>query len=90
MVSYIVLPVWEHTQNLDLMKKSAESNLTYFHSVMSKFLNDGFNVEDYKVKRKNAIISLANLSDNFQRMISDPKNQQKKLKSYISLWQLHT
>lgn len=79
LVSYIVLPVWEHTQNLDLMKKSAESNLTYFHSVMSKFLNDGFNVEDYKVKRKNAIISLANLSDNFQRMISDPKNQQKKL-----------
>lgn len=79
LVSYIVLPVWEHTQNLDLMKKSAESNLTYFHSVMSKFLNENFNLEDYKVKRKNAIISLANLSDNFQRMISDPKNQQKKL-----------
>lgn len=78
-VSYIVLPVWEHTQNVDLMKKSAESNLTYFHSVMSKFLNENFNIEDYKVKRKNAIISLANLSDNFQRMISDPKNQQKKL-----------
>lgn len=79
LVSYIVLPVWEHTQNLDLMKKSAASNLTYFHSVMSKFLNENFDVEDYKVKRKNAIISLANLSDNFQRMISDPKNQQKKL-----------
>lgn len=79
LVSYVVLPVWEHTQNLDLMKKSAESNLTYFHSVMSKFLNENFDVEDYKVKRKNAIISLANLSDNFQRMISDPKNQQKKL-----------
>lgn len=79
LVSYIVLPVWEHTQNLDLMKKSAESNLTYFHSVMSKFLNENFDMEDYKVKRKNAIISLANLSDNFQRMISDPKNQQKKL-----------
>lgn len=79
LVSYIVLPVWEHTQNLDLMKKSAESNLTYFHSVMSKFLNENFSIEDYKVRRKNAIISLANLSDNFQRMISDPKNQQKKL-----------
>ena len=78
-VSYIILPVWEHTQNLDLMKKSAESNLTYFQSVMSKFLTDDFNLEDYKVKRKNAIISLANLSDNFQRMISEPKNQQKKL-----------
>ncbi|MCY0967812.1 FUSC family protein [Chryseobacterium wangxinyae] len=79
LVSYIVLPVWEHTQNLELMKKSAECNLIYFHSVMAKFLNEDFDIEDYKVKRKNAIISLANLSDNFQRMISDPKNQQKKL-----------
>ncbi|EJL70054.1 FUSC family membrane protein [Chryseobacterium populi] len=79
LVSYIVLPVWEHTQNLDLMKKSAASNLIYFQSVISKFLQDDFDIEDYKVKRKNAIISLANLSDNFQRMISEPKNQQKKL-----------
>lgn len=78
-VSYIVLPVWEHTQNLDLMKKSAADNLIYYQSVMSKFLQGNFDLEDYKVKRKNAIISLANLSDNFQRMISDPKNQQKKL-----------
>jgi len=79
LVSYLILPVWEHTQNLELMKKSATSNLTYFHSVMSKFLNEDFDLEDYKVKRKNAIISLANLSDNFQRMITDPKNQRKKL-----------
>lgn len=78
-VSYIVLPVWEHTQNLVLMKKSAESNLIYFQSVISKFLQEEFDLEDYKVKRKNAIISLANLSDNFQRMISEPKNQRKKL-----------
>ncbi len=79
LVAYVVLPVWEHTQNLDLMKKSAEANLVYFRSVISKFIDESFNMEDYKVKRKNAIISLANLSDNFQRMISDPKNQQKKL-----------
>ncbi|WP_428069675.1 FUSC family membrane protein [Chryseobacterium gambrini] len=79
LVAYIVLPVWEHTKNLDLMKKSAEANLSYFQSVISKFLEEKYDLEDYKVKRKNAIISLANLSDNFQRMISDPKNQQKKL-----------
>lgn len=79
LVAYVVLPVWEHTQNLDLMKKSAESNLIYFQSVISKFLEEKYDIEDYKVKRKNAIISLANLSDNFQRMISEPKNQQKKL-----------
>lgn len=79
LVSYIVLPVWEHTQNLDLMKKSAECNLIYFQSVIAKFMQENTDIEDYKVKRKNAIIALANLSDNFQRMISEPKNQQKKL-----------
>ncbi len=78
-IAYIVLPVWEHTQNLELMKKSADSNLIYFQCVISKFLEEGFDLEEYKVKRKNAIIALANLSDNFQRMISEPKNQQKKL-----------
>lgn len=78
-VSYIVLPVWEHTQNLQLMKLSAEANLKYFQSVISKFVTENFDLQEYKVRRKNAIISLANLSDNFQRMISDPKNQQKKL-----------
>lgn len=36
------------------------------------------NIQKYKLKRKEAIIDLANLSDNFQRMISDPKNQRKK------------
>src|SRR5690606_24500550 len=33
-VSYFVFPVWEHTQNLDLMKKSSKSNLRYFKAVI--------------------------------------------------------
>lgn len=78
-VSYFVLPVWEHTQNLDLMKKSAESNFKYFSAAMAFFKDENIGIEDYKLKRKAAVIDLANLSDSFQRMISDPKNQQKKL-----------
>ena len=78
-VSYFVLPVWEHTQNRDLMKKSAKANLDYFKAVMNIFAKKKLAVEDYKLKRKAAMINLANLSDNFQRMISDPKNQQKRL-----------
>lgn len=77
--SYFILPVWEHTQNLDLMKKAAASNLKYFSGVMDFFETKSEIVQEYKMKRKDAIIDLANLSDNFQRMISDPKNQQKKL-----------
>lgn len=78
-VSYFVLPVWEHTQNVDLMKKTAKSNLKYYKAVMDSFLNGKRGLQDYKLKRKDAVIDLANLSDNFQRMISDPKNQQKKM-----------
>lgn len=78
-VSYFVLPVWEHTKNLDFMKKSADSNFKYFSAAMAYFKDDNIGIENYKLTRKAAIIDLANLSDNFQKMISDPKNQQKKL-----------
>ncbi len=78
LVSYFVLPVWEHTQNIALMKQSADSNRSYFMEVMKKLELSETGV-DYKFVRKNAIISLANLSDNFQRMLSDPKNQRQQM-----------
>lgn len=78
-VSYFVFPVWEHTKNLDFMKKSATSNFNYFSAAMDFFKEENYSTQDYKLSRKAAIIDLANLSDNFQRMISDPKNQQKQL-----------
>ncbi len=78
-VSYFVLPVWEHTKNLDFMRKTSLSNLNYFSAAMAFFKNETMDAQEYKLTRKDAIIDLANLSDNFQRMISDPKNQQKKL-----------
>lgn len=77
--SYFIFPVWEHSQNLDLMKKSAQSNFNYFSKVMDFFDGKSTNIQEYKLKRKDAVIDLANLSDNFQRMISDPKNQQKQM-----------
>ena len=81
LVAYFVLPVWEHTQNRNLMKASAKANLSYFHEVINRFEDPGNQSETYKIKRKDAIISMANVSDNFQRMLSDPKNQQRKMET---------
>ncbi|WP_297985829.1 FUSC family membrane protein [uncultured Chryseobacterium sp.] len=81
LVAYFVLPVWEHTQNRNLMKASAKANLSYFDEVINRFEDPGNQSETYKIKRKDAIISMANLSDNFQRMLSDPKNQQRKMET---------
>jgi hypothetical protein len=60
-------------------EKIFRSNLDYFRLVMDHFLKKL--MMKISVSRKNAIIDLANLSDNFQRMISDPKNQQRKLET---------
>lgn len=79
--AYFVLPVWEHTINSVLMQKAAKSNLIYFQNVWERFTKKIPHSESYKIARKDAIINLANLSDNFQRMLSDPKNQQKKMQA---------
>lgn len=80
-VSYLVLPVWQHSQNIDLMKESANSNTAYFESVMKYLGTTEFQNQNYRLARKGAMIALANLSDNFQRMISDPKTQQIRIET---------
>lgn len=81
LVSYFIFPVWEHTQTLELMKKSNSSNNAYFQVVINALIQQNIDIQHYKLKRKEALINFANLSDNFQRMLSDPKNQQKKLEN---------
>ncbi|WP_124643053.1 MULTISPECIES: FUSC family protein [Amniculibacterium] len=83
LTSYFVFPVWEHSQNLNLMKRSAMSNYSYFHTVIQQLKDQSVPTQEYKMRRKDAIISLANLSDNFQRMLSDPKNQKKKMETVL-------
>ena len=78
-VSYFIFPIWEHTQNIDLMKTSVKKSIAYFDTIIESLQSQKYNDQQYRLKRKDAMIALANLSDNFQRMISDPKNQQFKL-----------
>ena len=80
-VSYLILPVWEHSHNIDCMKASAQKTKSYFEIVLKSLQFQEFNDQKYRLSRKDAMIALANLYDNFQRMISDPKGQQHKLES---------
>ncbi|AQY21238.1 FUSC family protein [Riemerella anatipestifer] len=77
--SYFIFPVWEHTQNQTLMLNAINHNKAYFEEIIKTLQHKNITDEKYRLLRKNATIALANLSDNFQRMLSDPKNQQKKL-----------
>ncbi len=85
-VSFFVFPVWEYTQNRSFIINAVNDNKAYFHAVYRLLTNKAkTDLETFKLRRKDAIISLANLSDNFQRMLSDPKNQQPNLKDIHQL-----
>ncbi len=81
LVSYLVLPVWEHQKNKTLILNYLKANQEYFNKVINILNSENIEIQEYKMSRKNAIISLANLSDNFQKMLSDPKDQQKNLEN---------
>ncbi|WP_392437826.1 FUSC family membrane protein [Cruoricaptor ignavus] len=80
-VSYFVLPIWEAERSTDLMLSAAKSNRDYFQIVIGRFLGNKPAEQDFRMKRKNAVIDLANLSDSFRGMISEPKNQQEKMET---------
>lgn len=81
-VSYFVLPLWEYLQIEKLMHASIDANRRYFENVAEEFTETPPSVTSYKVARKEAFVSLANLSDAFQRMLSDPKSHQPDLPLY--------
>ena len=80
-VSLLILPVWEHTQNKPLILKTLEANRAYFN-VICKLLQVKYsaNTEEFKLLRKSALIAMANLSDNFQRMLSEPQNKKANIR----------
>jgi uncharacterized membrane protein YccC len=82
LVSAFVLPAWEHEQVGGYIKDALEANSKYFRAVAANFLGEKTAVTDFKLARKDAFVKLANLSDNFQRMISEPKSRQPKLELY--------
>lgn len=81
-ISAYVLPVWEHTQINQYMKAALIANRKYFDHVAATFTGKKLSINDLKLYRKDAIIAMANLSDNFQRMLSDPKKQQLQMEEY--------
>ena len=81
-VSILVLPSWESDKMDSLIETALKTNEKYFETVANAFLGKQAPVQEYKIVRKDAFIALANLSDNFQRMLSDPKRQQVDGRAY--------
>jgi len=81
-ISAYVLPLWENAQINQYLKEVVLTNHRYFQAVTGAFNAANIDINTLKLYRKDAIIALANLSDNFQRMMSEPKKQQIKMEEY--------
>jgi uncharacterized membrane protein (TIGR01666 family) len=79
LASLFIVPTWEHQRIIDDMTAALTTNAGYFRDVAGAFLGRPVTVQQYKLSRKHAFVALANLSDAFSRMLSEPRQQQKKI-----------
>ena len=74
--NYLLFPSWEHKNYNQLIIKSLRANLGYTNELIKRVDTTEITTE-YKVARKKAFLALANLNAGLQRMLQEPKSQQK-------------
>lgn len=79
LANIFIIPSWEHERITDFMTAAIEANRAYFRDVAGAFLGRPASIQQYKLSRKHAFVALANLSDAFGRMLSEPRRQQKRI-----------
>jgi len=72
----IIPPIWEREQIRELLLTAIASNKNYYTYIASAFVGKTIDASQYKFYRKETYVSLANLSDAFQRMLNEPKSRQ--------------
>ena len=80
LANLILLPAWEQEQVSNYMLEAIKSNKIYFTDIAAAFTGNPVSNTMYKVSRQHAFVALANLSDAFTRMLSEPKSKQKNSK----------
>ena len=86
--SLLVFPVWEIKNSRKNMVELLENNLLFYKVVSQNFIGKISDDVEINKARKNALISLSNLSDTFTKMISEPKRYQhgvEKIHSFVVL-----
>ncbi len=76
--SLFFVPVWEHAGIKNYMLQMLEKNVLYFSAVAAAFTGEDRAEQEFvKKARQQTLTALANLSDAFNRMLSEPRRYQK-------------
>jgi len=77
--SYIIPPIWEQNNMSNLMVKMLDTGSEYYRVVAEIFTGKTVETAALRISRKNSLVALANLSDAFNRMLSEPKSKQEHI-----------
>lgn len=77
LASFFLVPSWEKQQIYTSMCSALTDNKEYFRIIANVYTGEQVNETEYKVRRKNAFVSIANLSNAFTRLISEPKSKRR-------------
>jgi len=77
---YIILPRWELEDVPKYLAEVIRANAAYLAKIAETITGRPVSVTDYKLARKDIYVKSANLSAMFERMTSEPKSKQRKLK----------
>lgn len=76
--SIFFIPAWEHTTIKSYMVKMLDANLDYYKMIAGAYSSEKKPVlKEFKLVRRNLLTALANVSDAFNRMLTEPKRFQK-------------
>ena len=76
LANFLIVPAWEKEKIRGFMLAALEKNTDYFKNVSAAFLGKPVSIAEYKKSRQDVFVALANLSDAFTRMLSEPKFMQ--------------
>jgi uncharacterized membrane protein (TIGR01666 family) len=74
---YLLTPIWEQERVNEYMNQSLKDMIDYYRLTSSIFTGKPFNKQEAVIERRKSWVSLANLSDTFNKMLSEPKSKQK-------------
>ncbi|WPU96643.1 FUSC family membrane protein [Mucilaginibacter sabulilitoris] len=78
--SYIIFPTWEFEQIQETLRDVIVANINYLITIAESLSGKVTGTTMYKLARKEVYVKSANLSAAFERMTSEPKSKQRKVK----------
>jgi uncharacterized membrane protein YccC len=78
--SYLIFPSWEFEQIQENLRDVIHANVNYLAKIAESISGKTVGTTEYKLARKDVFVKSANLSAAFERMTSEPKSKQRKIK----------